>query len=95
MWNVRINKKILKKYNKLSGSIQERFKALTIELRAVGPVQTRWLNYSKISGKKDCYHCHLKKGKPTYVAVWKVTDKKTIEVIYVGSHEKANYQKLC
>ena len=39
----------------------------------------------------------IKKRKPTYVAVWKVTDKpqKIIEVTYVGTHEKAEYNRLC
>ncbi len=36
---------------------------------------------------------HLKKGRPTYVAIWEVTDKeiRIIEVIYAGTHEKAPY----
>ncbi len=34
----------------------------------------------------------LKKGKPTYVALWTVDKKQvTVEVIYVGTHEKAPY----
>ena len=35
----------------------------------------------------------LKKGHPTYVAIWEVTDKeiRLIEVIYAGTHEKAPY----
>jgi len=36
---------------------------------------------------------HLKKGQPTYVAVWEVVDNKIkivdVEVVYVGTHEKA------
>lgn len=80
---------------KLPIEIQERFKALAIELKVMGPVQNRWPNYGKIRGTKDCHHCHLKKGKPTYVAVWKVTGENTVEVTYVGTHEKADYQRLC
>jgi len=36
---------------------------------------------------------HLKKGNPTYVAVWRVTDKtvKLVEIRYAGTHEKAPY----
>ncbi len=39
------------------------------------------------------HHCHLKKGHPTYVVCWRVTSKqlKTVEVYYVGTHEKAPY----
>jgi hypothetical protein len=41
----------------------------------------------------DRHHCHLKKGKPTYVAVWEVKNReiRLIEVTYVGTHEKAPY----
>jgi len=37
------------------------------------------------------------RGSPTYVAVWRVGDKakKIIEVTYVGTHEKAEYDRLC
>jgi hypothetical protein len=33
------------------------------------------------------------KGRPTYVAVWEAQDKKIklVEVLYVGTHEKAPY----
>lgn len=55
-----------------------------------GPVRGNWPNYSKLADGR--HHCHLKKGKPTYVAVWS-EDKATVtvEVIYVGTHEKAPY----
>ncbi len=54
----------------------------------------QWPNFGKLFEKKeDKYHCHLIKGRPTYVACWKVVDKNTrqIEVYYVGTHEKAPY----
>ena len=95
MWNVRIHKKASKNLIKLPVSIQERFKALAIELKVLGPIQNRWPNFGKIQGTENCYHCHLKKGKPTYVVVWKVTGRMTLEVIYIGTHEKADYQRLC
>jgi hypothetical protein len=39
------------------------------------------------------YHCHLKAGRPTYVACWELIDKKIriLEVYYVGTREKAPY----
>ena len=39
------------------------------------------------------HHCHIKKGQPTYVTIWEVTNKriKLIEVTYAGTHEKAPY----
>jgi hypothetical protein len=41
----------------------------------------------------DKRHCHLIKGRPTYVACWEVKDPKNkiLEVYYVGTHEKAPY----
>jgi len=46
-------------------------------------------NYSALGG--DRHHCHLKKGHPTYVAVWRVVAEKTVEIIYAGTHESAPY----
>jgi len=95
MWNVRIRKKALKTLTKLPVSIQERFKALALELKTLGPVQPGWPNYGKIQGVDNCHHCHLKKGHPTYVSVWKVIGEQELEVTYIGTHEKADYQRLC
>lgn len=48
--------------------------------------------YSFINkGKSSFHHCHLRKGKPTYVACWAVTNENKIEVFYVGTHEGAPY----
>ena len=65
--------------------------ALIREIEICGPVRGNWPNYSKLS--KYVHHCHLKKGKPAYVAVWEVRDKKVriVEVTYAGTHEKAPY----
>ncbi len=64
MWEVTIRKKAIKNLKKLPIAIQERFKALALELRVLGPVQQGWLNYGKIQGTEDCHHCHIKKGHP-------------------------------
>jgi mRNA-degrading endonuclease RelE of RelBE toxin-antitoxin system len=95
IWEVRLNKRAVKNYPKLSLNIQERFKALALELRALGPVQHHWPHYGKIQGQDNCYHCHLKEGRPTYVAVWKITGIRRLEVTYIGTHERADYQRLC
>jgi mRNA-degrading endonuclease RelE of RelBE toxin-antitoxin system len=95
MWEVRLNKRAVKNYPKLPVNIQERFKALALELRALGPVQPHWPRYGKIRGQDNCYHCHLKEGRPTYVAVWKITGNRRLEVTYLGTHERADYQRLC
>lgn len=72
-------------------SVQEQLILLIREIEAYGPVRGNWPNYSKLVG--NLHHCHLKKSRPTYVAVWEVTSREVrlVEVIYVGTHEKAPY----
>lgn len=91
IWSVVSKKKIIKQVAKLPTGVKERLYALLLEIEKDGPVRGNWPNYGKIG--IDRHHCHLKKGRPTYVAVWEVSDNriKLIEVIYVGSHEKAPY----
>jgi len=55
----------------------------------MGPVRGDWPNYGRLS--EDTHHCHIKKGRPTYVMVWRVTAAKSVEVTYVGTHERAPY----
>ena len=64
---------------------------LLMEIEIAGPFRNNWQNYGPLD--KNRYHCHLKKGRPTYVAVWEVIDKEIqlVEVSYVGTHEKASY----
>ncbi len=95
VWEIRISKKAAKNLKRLPVPIQERFKALALELRVAGPVRDGWSNYGKIRGAGNCHHCHIKKGKTTYVAVWQVKDDKILEVTYVGTHEGADYRRLC
>ncbi len=94
-WRVQLTSHVRKQLKGLPKSIDEAFQLLLAEIRLSGPVQASWPNYGKLRG--DCHHCHLRKGRPTYVAVWRVLSKKTkvIEVTYVGSHEKARYGRLC
>jgi len=40
------------------------------EMEANGPIRGDWPNFSALSGNR--YHCHLKKGRPTYVAIWEL-----------------------
>jgi len=93
-WDVRFTAKARKNFQKLPKKVKVTFQLLLSEMEICGPNANEWPNYGKLS--EDCYHCHLKKGNPTYVAVWRVTSKKEkiIEVIYVGTHEKANYDRL-
>jgi hypothetical protein len=67
---------------------------LITELKEFGPA-VHWPNYGKLKNQGqgiDRRHCHLQKGRPTWVACWEVHAKhKKIEVYYVGTHEKAPY----
>jgi hypothetical protein len=76
---------------KLSKPVRQILYALIGDIEAGGPVRGDWPNYGKLGDAR--HHCHLKKGQPTYVAVWKVQDKKIklVEIQYVGTHEKAPY----
>ena len=89
-WIVSYSKKAEKQYLKLPQVLQDRIDFLTAEIENMGPIRGNWKNYSKLTDGR--HHCHLKKGKPTCVAVWSA-DKETVivEVIYVGTHEKAPY----
>ena len=94
-WNVTIHKKAAKQIRKLPQKIQATLLLLMRDLEAHGPnAGGTWKNYSKLKGiSGDKHHCHLVKGKPTYVCCWEVTDKqlKILEVYYAGTHEKAPY----
>ena len=94
-WGVLLTANVRKRLKRLPRSIDEAFQLLLAELKLSGPVQANWPNFGKL--REDCYHCHLQRGRPTYVAVWRVLSKKekVIEVTYVGSHEKAHYGRLC
>ena len=91
MWLVRQKKSVLKSIQKLPVVVLDTLDFLIGELENDGPYRHGWPNYGKLGGEK--YHCHLKKGKPTYVACWEILDKnsKIMEVYYVGTHEKAPY----
>ncbi len=90
-WTVTIPKKVGKKILKLPGRVKRSLAFLVREIELSGPARGQWPNYGKLA--KNKYHCHLKKGQPTYVAVWEVKNKeiRLIEVTYVGTHEKAPY----
>jgi len=90
-WTVKFTSKAAKQYKKLPKAIRDNIDTLTMEIRIGGPVRGNWTNYSKLSDTE--HHCHVKKGQPTYVVVWR-EDKgqiRFVEVIYAGTHEKAPY----
>ena len=91
IWTVTYSRQAEKQRNILPKRVKAILDALILEITAGGPVRGTWKSYSILSNGN--HHCHLKKGKPTYVAVWQVTDKtiKLVEVKYVGTHERAPY----
>lgn len=95
MWRLKVHNKAAKALPDLPELARLAFDQLARELMAGGPRPQGWPHYGKIKGQPDRHHCHLKRGRPTYVAVWReVRDEdepETIEVIYVGTHEKAPY----
>lgn len=90
-WKVEFTSKAKKQTDKLPERVREILFQLVREIQSAGPIRGDWPNYSKLSNYK--HHCHLKRGKPTYVAVWKESQDtiQLIEVIYAGTHEKAPY----
>jgi mRNA-degrading endonuclease RelE of RelBE toxin-antitoxin system len=96
-WTVQFTAKAAKQTRDLPFEVNKSLKALVEAIKAYGPALPEWPNFSKLKGKSDCYHCHIKKGRPTYVAVWQVINDeiKIVEIKYVGTHEGANYRRIC
>ncbi len=94
-WNVIFTIKAAKQVQHLNERVVLALQALVNDLKTKGPAPGKhWPNYGKLHGKKneDNRHCHLIKGNPTYVCCWDVNKyENTIEVYYVGTHEKAPY----
>jgi hypothetical protein len=95
-WKVDLSRRADKDKNDLPEKVQAQIFLLAQEMRTLGPIRRNWPNFSSLEGKglpKDTFHCHVKKGKPTYVACWNIVSKKErkIEVFYVGTHANAPY----
>jgi hypothetical protein len=89
VWTVEVNRRL--RITALPLRVQQSLVALLREIELQGPVRGNWPNYGRLGPGR--HHCHLKKGRPTYVAVWEVRDReqRIVEVTYVGTHEKAPY----
>ena len=93
-WTVVFSSKAVKQRDRLPKRIADRLALLGYAIEADGPIQAAMPHFGKLRGwPGEVYHCHLNKGRPTYVAVWSVEDRmvKLVEVVYVGTHEKAPY----
>jgi mRNA-degrading endonuclease RelE of RelBE toxin-antitoxin system len=93
MWQVGFTGKAAKQLHKLPKDIQAAVSALTAELQIRGPMLPEWKHFGKLRGQGESFHCHIKSGRPTYVACWEVINKRIriLEVYYVGTHENAPY----
>lgn len=90
-WTVEVHRRVQRQIAALPVRVQQSLVALVRDIEATGPVRGNWPHYSSLG--RGRYHCHLKQGRPTYVAVWEVRDRaqQLVEVTYVGTHERAPY----
>ncbi|RLB78767.1 MAG: hypothetical protein DRH24_13875, partial [Deltaproteobacteria bacterium] len=80
-------KKVNRGLKKLPTNVQKLLFLLVEDLKADGPIQKSWDNFSPLGNDK--YHCHLNYR---YVACWNYHQGEIeIEVYNVGSREKAPY----
>jgi hypothetical protein len=90
VWQVTLSRRADKALSGLPKPVLNALALLMLEIEQSGPVRGSWPNYGKLGPKR--HHCHLKKGRPTYVAVWIETDAGfEVEVVYAGTHERAPY----
>jgi mRNA-degrading endonuclease RelE of RelBE toxin-antitoxin system len=86
-YEIKIKKKALSGLEKLSENVRKLLFLLIEDLKAEGPIQKGWHNFSPLG--KNKYHCHLNYR---YVACWTYQKGEiVIEVYYVGTREKAPY----
>jgi mRNA-degrading endonuclease RelE of RelBE toxin-antitoxin system len=90
-WTVTLSSRVAKGCKTLPKAVKKSLALLLTDIENFGPVRGDWPNYSKLGHGR--HHCHIKKGRPTYVAVWEENngEVKLVEVTYVGTHEKAPY----
>ncbi len=90
-WKVTIHNKAKKGVALLPERVKRSLALLIATMQVQGPVRGDWPNYKKLGDRR--HHCHLKKGHPTYVAVWEEAPDgvQIIEVTYAGTHERAPY----
>jgi len=97
LWTVIFSRKADKQKNALPPDIAEALYLLRKDLEMRGPTVSRWPHYGRIAGSKSGhYHCHLNKGRPTYVVVWQIVNQtiRVLEIQFVGTHEKVNYRRF-
>jgi len=91
MWDVRISGRTAKALQKLPAQVRGHFYELAKDIEIQGPYRANWAHYGKLKNQR--FHCHVKSGRPTYVACWTIMNKteKIVEIDYAGTHENAPY----
>lgn len=94
-WNVKFTRKAADQAELLNENAFLSLQILLDDLQSKGPIPGKgWNNYGKLHGwkREDKRHCHILRGRPTYVCCWEVfKSQKLIKVYYVGTHENAPY----
>ena len=67
MYEILIEKKVLKNIVKMPALEQKKMVNLVEDLRDFGPIQNNWPNFGQL--EKNKYHCHLSRK---WVACWTV-----------------------
>jgi hypothetical protein len=68
-WEIRFTARVRKQKDKLPESIALRLEALAKAIMATGPKQPSMPHFGRFRNwPGEVYHCHLNKGRPTYVA---------------------------
>ena len=68
LWVVTLSRRTDKSLDYLPNTVRGALALLISDIESGGPVRGDWPNYSRLGQRR--HHCHLKKGRPTYVAVW-------------------------
>ncbi|HEY4831274.1 MAG TPA: hypothetical protein VIH61_01765 [Waddliaceae bacterium] len=74
-WEVGFSPSAKRKKKRLPDNIKKVLASLVKDLEEEGPIRKDWPNFSPLSKQskaipENAYHCHLKKGHPTYVVCW-------------------------
>ena len=89
-WKVELIGQAKKAFKELPLNVARTFRLLLEDLELNGYHRHNWPSFGKL--EQSIYHCHLQKGRPTYVVCWRINKKENlIEVYYAGTHEKAPY----
>ena len=92
LWNLGFTKKAAKQERKLLPKVKKKLEVILDNLEKSGPV-VNCMNFSKIENSRygeHLFHCHINYRNSV---IWRVhKEEKFIQIIYVGSREKAPYR---